>query len=47
MIAFGQTGDIWLHLIRYVVPVALVQTALLLAGVAAVTITVGVGAAGR
>ena len=45
VIALGQTGDIWLHLVRYVVPVALLQTALLLAGVAAVTITIGVGAA--
>ncbi|MPZ41588.1 MAG: ABC transporter permease subunit [Rhizobiales bacterium] len=45
VIAFGQTGDIWLHLIRYVVPTALVQTMLLLAGVAAVTIVIGVGAA--
>ncbi len=45
VIAFGQTGDIWLHLINYVVPVALLQTALLLAGVAVVTITIGVGAA--
>jgi len=45
VIALGQTGDLWLHLINYVVPVALVQTVLLLAGVAAVTITIGVGAA--
>ena len=45
VLAFGETGDIWLHLIRYVIPTALVQTALLLAGVAAVTIVIGVGAA--
>ena len=45
VIAFGSTGDLWQHLIRYVMPVALVQTALLLAGVAAVTIVIGVGAA--
>ena len=45
VIALGQTGDLWLHLINYVVPVALVQTVLLLAGVAAVTITIGVGTA--
>jgi len=43
--AFGNTGDLWLHLIRYVVPVALFQTALLLAGVAAVTVVLGVGSA--
>ena len=34
----GDTGDIWPHLIRYVMPAALVQTVLLLAGVAAVTV---------
>src|SRR5262245_33718906 len=45
VIAVGQTGDVWPHLIRHVVPVALVQTVLLLAGVAAVTIMIGVGAA--
>jgi iron(III) transport system permease protein len=45
VMAFGQTGDLWLHLIRYVVPSALLQTVLLLAGVAAVTIVIGVGAA--
>ena len=43
--AFGETGDLWQHLIRYVLPPALVQTALLLAGVAAVTILLGVGTA--
>jgi iron(III) transport system permease protein len=45
MIALGDSGDVWLHLVRYVVPVALTQTALLLAGVAAVTTVVGVGTA--
>ena len=45
VMAAGSTGDLWQHLIRYVVPVALVQTSLLLAGVAAVTIVIGVGAA--
>ena len=45
VLAFGETGDLWLHLIRYVIPTALVQTALLLAGVAAVTIVIGVGTA--
>jgi iron(III) transport system permease protein len=44
-VALGETSDIWGHLVRYVVPVALAQTALLLAGVAAVTIGVGVGLA--
>ena len=45
VLAIGDTGDIWGHLIRYVLPVALVQTGLLLAGVAAVTVIVGVGTA--
>ena len=45
VLAFGETGDLWPHLTRHVVPVALVQTALLLAGVAAVTIVVGAGTA--
>ncbi len=36
---------LWLHLIRYVVPVGALQTSLLLAGVAAVTIVIGVGTA--
>src|ERR1044072_5381287 len=44
-VAFGDAGDIWAHLARYVFPYALTQTALLLAGVAAVTIVVGVGTA--
>lgn len=40
----GET-DIWAHLVRYVLPVALAHTALLLAGVAALTASIGVGAA--
>src|SRR5688500_8653572 len=38
VMAAGSTGDLWQHLIRYVVPVALLQTSLLLAGVAALTL---------
>ncbi len=45
VLAWGETGDLWLHLIRYVMPDALIQTALLLMGVAAVTIAIGVGTA--
>lgn len=45
MLAFGETGDLWPHLARYVIPEALAQTALLLAGVAAVTIAIGTGTA--
>jgi iron(III) transport system permease protein len=45
VIAFGDTGDLWAHLSRYVIPAALGRTALLLAGVAAVTIVVGAGTA--
>ena len=45
VLAFGDTGDLWAHLARYVIPPALVQTALLLAGVAALTIVVGTGTA--
>ena len=41
----GETGDLWRHLIRYVIPTALWQTGLLLVGVAAVTVIVGVGTA--
>jgi iron(III) transport system permease protein len=44
-VAFDDTGEIWGHLARYVIPVAITQTALLLVGVAAVTIVVGVGCA--
>jgi iron(III) transport system permease protein len=45
IIAFGDAGELWAHLARHVIPAALVQTALLLAGVAAVTIVVGAGTA--
>lgn len=45
VLAFGDTGDLWAHLARYVIPPALVQTALLLAGVAATTIVIGTGTA--
>jgi iron(III) transport system permease protein len=45
VIAFADTGDLWSHLARHVLPVALLQTALLLLGVAAVTTVVGVGTA--
>src|ERR1043166_7872734 len=44
VIAAGN-HDIWLHLARYVLPTALVQTALLLAGVAALAVLIGVGTA--
>jgi len=44
-LAFADTGDLWSHLARYVLPFALLQTALLLGGVAVVTIVVGVGTA--
>jgi len=45
IIAFGDAGELWAHLARHVIPVSLAQTALLLAGVAAVTIAVGAGTA--
>src|SRR5712672_401905 len=45
VLAFGETGDLWAHLARYVIPTALARTALLLAGVAAVTIILGAGTA--
>jgi iron(III) transport system permease protein len=45
VLAVGQTDELWLHLIRYVIPVATLQTVLLLAGVAAVTSVLGVGTA--
>jgi iron(III) transport system permease protein len=44
-LALADTGDLWSHLARYVLPFALLQTALLLGGVAVVTIVVGVGTA--
>src|SRR5436189_6358765 len=45
IIAIADTGDLWSHLARYVLPVALLQTGMLLAGVAAATTVVGVGTA--
>src|SRR6266498_853028 len=45
VLAFGETRDLWPHLARYVIPAALVETALLLAGVAAVTIIIGASTA--
>jgi iron(III) transport system permease protein len=45
VLAFDDTGDLWPHLARYVIPATLVQTMLLLAGVAAVTIVIGAGTA--
>ncbi|MBI3436967.1 MAG: iron ABC transporter permease [Proteobacteria bacterium] len=45
VIASGDSGDLWAHLIAHVIPDSLVETALLLAGVAALTTGIGVGAA--
>src|SRR5262245_29504712 len=45
LIALGDSGELWGHLLRYVLPAALIQTVLLLAGVAAVTVVFGVGTA--
>ena len=45
VLAFGETGDLWIHLARYVIPAALARTALLLAGVAVVTIIIGTSTA--
>jgi iron(III) transport system permease protein len=45
IIAFGDTGDLWIHLSRYVIPAAFARTAVLLAGVAVVTIIIGAGTA--
>jgi iron(III) transport system permease protein len=47
LIAIALRGDaeIWHHLAAYVLPVALVQTALLLAGVATLTAAAGIGTA--
>src|SRR6266851_8361625 len=45
VLALGETGDLWTHLARYVIPAALARTALLLAGVAVVTIVIGSSAA--
>jgi iron(III) transport system permease protein len=44
-IAFIGDAEIWPHLISYVLPTALVDTAMLLAGVAILTGAVGIGAA--
>src|SRR5262245_1556590 len=41
----GETGDLWAHLARYVIPAAFAQTALLLAGVAVVTTIIGASTA--
>src|SRR4051812_37527523 len=45
VLAIANTGDLWGHLARYVLPVALLYTVTLLAGVAAATTVVGVGTA--
>jgi iron(III) transport system permease protein len=45
VISFADTGELWGHLARYVIPVAFAQTSLLLAGVAALTIVLGVATA--
>jgi iron(III) transport system permease protein len=45
VMAVGDSGDVWSHLARYVFPVALVHTALLLAGVGALAIGLGAGTA--
>ena len=44
-IAAQGSGDLWPHLARYVLPQAVRDTSLLLAGVGAITIVVGVGTA--
>jgi iron(III) transport system permease protein len=45
LIALRGDVEIWSHLAAYVLPVALLDTALLLAGVAAITAITGIGAA--
>jgi iron(III) transport system permease protein len=45
VIALGHSDDLWTHLARNVLPTALAETILLLAGVAAVTAVFGVGTA--
>ena len=45
VIAIANTGDLWSHLARYVLPVAMLHTVMLLAGVAAATTVIGVGTA--
>jgi iron(III) transport system permease protein len=44
-LALGGGPDLWPHLIRHVVPVALGQTALMLLGVGAIVVAIGTGAA--
>ena len=44
-IALQGDAEIWPHLIAYVLPVAMIDTALLLAGVAAITAITGIGTA--
>jgi iron(III) transport system permease protein len=44
-IAARGSGDLWPHLLRHVVPYAVAQTALLLAGTGALVVAIGVGAA--
>ena len=45
VIALGGDADLWPHLLAYVIPPAAVNTALLLAGVALVSMAAGVGTA--
>lgn len=45
LIATQSSGDLWPHLVSYVLPHALVQTGLMLAGVALIVTTVGTGSA--
>src|SRR5437868_5567452 len=45
VIAIADTGDLWSHLVRNVLPVALLQTGMLLTGVAVATTVIGVGTA--
>jgi iron(III) transport system permease protein len=45
MIAAGGSGDLWPHLIRYVLPQALLDTVMLLVGVGALSALIGVGTA--
>src|SRR5258707_14965495 len=45
VLALGETGDLWTHLARYVIPAALARTALLLAGVPGVAVIIGSSAA--
>lgn len=44
-LALQGTGEVWPHLAKYVLPVALLDTAVLLIGVGAVAAVIGVGAA--